>query len=381
MTESAYLSYLEGERKAALLYRALADTVTGERRAALLELADIEEQHAAHWVDVCDSHGIPVPPAPEVLDVDDAALVRRARAAGLTSVLADLEATENANAGLYDGEPLAPADMARDERRHATALAAMRPPAGTPSAQTAASTPVDFGESWHRGDRSGAVRAAVFGISDGLVSNTALVMGFAGGAVNGSTVLFAGVAGLLAGAFSMAAGEYVSVASQRDLFQREIDIEAAELRDKPEEERRELELIYRAKGLDRDAAAVMADRIMADPAVALDTLAREELGLDPSQLGSPVKVASSSFAAFAVGAIVPVIPYLLTVLLPAVIPAGLALALAIGLSLMSMVAVGMIVGRLSGRGILRSVIRQVAFGTAAAAVTFVIGRIIGTTLG
>ncbi len=124
----------------------------------------------------------------------------------------------------------------------------------------------------------------VFGASDGLVSNTALVMGFAGSGIESGTVLFAGIAGLLAGAFSMAAGEYVSVASQRDLFQREIAMEAQELKEKPLEEQRELELIYRAKGLDRETAKAAAAKIMSNPETALDTLAREELGLDPDEL-------------------------------------------------------------------------------------------------
>ncbi|MHB1213008.1 MAG: VIT1/CCC1 transporter family protein, partial [Candidatus Nanopelagicales bacterium] len=231
----------------------------------------------------------------------------------------------------------------------------------------------------HRGARSGATRAAVFGISDGLVSNTALVMGFAGAATSNRTVLFAGLAGLLAGAFSMAAGEYVSVASQRDLFRREIEIEAAELREKPEEEQRELELIYRAKGLDRDSAAKVAAQIMSDPGTALDTLAREELGLDPSALGSPVRVAVSSFFAFAVGAIVAVVPYLFflspgaSTVAPAVI--------AISLAMVTMLVVGGIVGRLSGRGVAFSAMRQLLWGTGAALVTFAVGHLIGVSIG
>ncbi|MGH3822916.1 MAG: VIT1/CCC1 transporter family protein [Pseudonocardiaceae bacterium] len=133
-------------------------------------------------------------------------------------------------------------------------------------------------EPWHRTDRSGSLRAGVFGVSDGLVSNTALVMGFAGSGSSRTAILLAGVAGLLAGAFSMAAGEYVSMSSQREMYQREISLEAREVAEKPEEERAELVLLYRAKGLDRADAERLADRIMANPEVALDTLAREELG-------------------------------------------------------------------------------------------------------
>ena len=216
-------------------------------------------------------------------------------------------------------------------------------------------------------------------MSDGLVSNTALVMGFAGAAPDNSTILFAGLAGLLAGAFSMAAGEYVSVASQRDLFRREIAMEASELRDKPEEEEKELELIYRAKGLSREQAAMVAAQIMSDPKTALETLAREELGLDPNELGNPVKVAISSFVAFAIGASVVVLPYLFFTGSGA--SATVPLMLAIALALISMVVVGGVVGRLSGRGIVFSAARQLAWGVGAAAVTFGVGRIIGVNIG
>jgi VIT1/CCC1 family predicted Fe2+/Mn2+ transporter len=234
------------------------------------------------------------------------------------------------------------------------------------------------GEPWHRGDKSGSTRAAVFGVSDGLVSNTALVMGFAGASTNNSTVLFAGIAGLLAGAFSMAAGEYVSVASQRDLFQREIAMEASELREKPEEEQKELELIYRAKGVDRATAASLAAQIMSDPKTALDTLAREELGLDPDELGSPVKVAISSFIAFAIGASVVVLPYLF--FLGDGASTTTPLVLAITLAVIAMAVVGGIVGRLSGRGVVFSAARQLMWGVGAAAVTFAVGSLVGITV-
>jgi VIT1/CCC1 family predicted Fe2+/Mn2+ transporter len=234
------------------------------------------------------------------------------------------------------------------------------------------------GEKWHRTDRSGSVRAAVFGISDGLVSNTALVMGFAGANTANSTVLFAGLAGLFAGAFSMAAGEYVSVASQRDLFRREISMEAAELRDKPEEEQKELELIYRAKGISREIAAQTAAQIMSDPKMALETLAREELGLDPDELGSPIKVAIASFVSFAIGASFVVLPYFF-------LTGTAALITAICLALLAMIAVGATVGKLSGRNVFFSVGRQLMWGVGAAAVTFAIGKIVsavtGTSLG
>ena len=371
-----FLRYLEAERSAAMLYRALASNVDGDRREALLELADIEEQHAAHWIDKLTENGVAVPPAPTELDPSDAALVARARGAGFADVLRHLEEAEDADAGMYDAEPEAPSSMSEDEREHIEVFQQMRTSLapGEPAPPARKAPAPGEGEPWHRGDRSGSTRAAVFGISDGLVSNTALVMGFAGAAPDNRTILFAGLAGLLAGAFSMAAGEYVSVASQRDLFRREIEMEASELRDKPEEERKELELIYRAKGLDRAHAAEVADRIMADPKTALDTLAREELGLDPTELGNPVRVAISSFIAFAIGASVVVIPYLFT-------SGTTALVLAIVMSLTALVIVGGVVGRLSGRGVVFSAFRQVLWGTGAALITFLVGRLVGITVG
>ena len=370
-----FLAYLDAERKASLLYRALAQTVSGDRREALIELAAVEDDHAAHWIAKLEEYGVEVPPAPTTLDAKDAGLIKRARAAGLDGVLAQLEKAEGEGAGMYDDEPEAPATMSADEREHANKFRSMR---GASVPEFTPGMP-DFAETWHRGDRSGATRAAVFGISDGLVSNTALVMGFAGAAPNNSTILFAGLAGLLAGAFSMAAGEYVSVASQRDLFRREIAMEASELRDKPEEEQRELELIYRAKGLTKETAAATAEQLMADPARALDTLAREELGLNPDELGSPVKVALSSFIAFAIGACVVVIPYLFFTAPGASTTAPLYLAIA--MAVISLLVVGGIVGRLSGRGVVFSALRQFVWGAGAALITYFVGRLVGISIG
>lgn len=381
-----FLKYLEAERKASLLYRSLAEASDGERREALLELADIEDEHAAHWVAKLEEYGVPIPPAPAGLDPDDDAMVARARAAGMDDVLAHLEEAEGADAGMYDDEPEAPDSMSADEREHAETFRRLREHAPATAALDrgviSADGTIDFGEQWHRVDTSGTVRAAIFGISDGLVSNTALVMGFAGTGTDNGVVLFAGIAGLLAGAFSMAAGEYVSVASQRDLFEREIEMEARELREKPDEERKELELIYRAKGMDRATAKAAADRIFEDPQVALDTLAREELGLNPDELGNPYKVAVSSFIAFAIGAFVVVLPYLLAVVSPAIFGGGaVPLIMAVVLAAAALLIVGGLVGNFSGRGIVKGALRQFTVGALAAGVTYVIGRIIGDLTG
>ena len=371
-----FLRYLDAERNASLLYRALAESTDGEQREALLELADVEDKHAQHWVDKLTTYGVEIPPAPTVLNADDEQLVRRARSLGLVSVLDTLERNEGADAGMYDDEPEALPTMPSDEREHADVFRALK--GGEPERFPHRERSSKAGEPWHRADKSGSVRAAVFGVSDGLVSNTALVMGFAAaslaGAIENSVVLFAGLAGLLAGAFSMAAGEYVSMASQRDLFKREIDLERQELLEKPEEERLELELIYRAKGLPRDQARAVADQIMKDPEIALDTLAREELGLDPDELGSAWKAAVSSFLSFAIGASVVVIPY-------ALFSGMTAFVLAVALALVSLIVVGALVGYQSGRGVVFSAGRQVLWGVGAAGVTYLVGSLVGVNVG
>lgn len=371
-----FLRYLDAERNASLLYRALAESTDGDQREALLELADVEDKHAQHWVDKLTAYGVEIPPAPTVLNADDEQLVRRARSLGLVSVLDNLEQNEGADAGMYDDEPQALPTMPSDEREHADVFRALK--GSEPERFPHRERSTKGAEPWHRTDKSGSVRAAVFGVSDGLVSNTALVMGFAGaslaGAIENSVVLFAGLAGLLAGAFSMAAGEYVSMASQRDLFKREIDLERQELLEKPEEERLELELIYRAKGLPREQARAVADQIIKNPEIALDTLAREELGLDPNELGSAWKAAVSSFFSFAIGASVVVVPY-------ALFSGMTAFVLAVVLALVSLIVVGGLVGYQSGRGVAFSAGRQVLWGVGAAAVTYLVGSLVGVNVG
>jgi vacuolar iron transporter family protein len=386
-----FLGYLTDEREAARTYRALAELASGDRREALLELAAIEDRHASHWEALLRQRGVAVPPVDRARPPEHA-VVARARALGLDAVLGELEQAERDAQGVYDDEAFAAPGMADDERVHERTLrdlreagpqgsdgAGARAGSGTPRADR----PVDEAslreglaesEPWHRADKSGTLRAAIFGVSDGLVSNAALIMGFAGSGVANSTVAFAGVAGLLAGAFSMAAGEYVSVAGQRDVFARELRLEAQELAEHPEEEARELELLYRAKGMDPELARAAAAKILEDPEVALDTLAREELGLDPDDLGSPVRTAASSFASFAVGAAIPLLPF-------ALIPGAAALVLAVVMTALALLGVGAMVGRLSGAGVVRSALRQFVVGAAAAGVTYVIGRAIGGSVG
>lgn len=227
----------------------------------------------------------------------------------------------------------------------------------------------------HRIDaQSGTFRAAVFGINDGLVSNMSLVMGVAGASTDTRYVLLAGVAGLLAGAFSMAAGEYVSMRAQRELFENEIATEKREIAEDPQGEQKELELIYRSKGLPDAAAAKLASQMMKDPEVALDTHAKEELGLNMNELGSPWGAAASSFVAFVIGAGIPVLPYILFASSTAFMTSAL-------LSALALLAVGALISKYTGRSVLVSALRMLLIGFGAAAVTYLVGSAIGVSTG
>ena len=228
----------------------------------------------------------------------------------------------------------------------------------------------------HRGMGGGGnLRAAVFGINDGLVSNASLIMGVAGAGVDAGYVVTAGVAGLLAGALSMAAGEYVSMRSQREMFEYQIGLEREELAEYPEEEAEELALIYEARGMDLARARELAGELVRHPEHALDTLAREELGLNPDDLGSPWGAAGSSFAAFALGAAVPLLPFLIPQL------AGSTLAVAILLTAVSLFGVGTAISLFTGRSALLGGLRMVAIGGGAGLTTWMIGRLVGVGLG
>jgi len=224
-------------------------------------------------------------------------------------------------------------------------------------------------EEHHRDVTGGWLRPAVFGVMDGLVSNTALIAGVAGGGAAPRAVALAGLAGLVAGAFSMATGEYVSVASQAELTHAEIEIEKAELARVPEEEQAELALAYIKRGVDPDTAAEVARQLSLDPEQAWRVHAREELGVDPDDLPSPWLAAGSSFGAFTIGALVPLLPYVL----------GLtSLLVPVLLALLALFAAGALVSRFTNRTALYSGGRQLLLGGAAAAVTFGIGTAVGT---
>ncbi|HEX6230786.1 MAG TPA: VIT1/CCC1 transporter family protein [Actinomycetota bacterium] len=225
------------------------------------------------------------------------------------------------------------------------------------------------------GGKSGALRAAIFGVNDGLVSNVSLIFGVAGAGVDREVIVLAGVAGLLAGAFSMAAGEYISVRVQREVFERLIHLEAHEIGSDPDAEREELRDLYVRKGLSSELARRLAEELMRDPEVALDTHAREELGLDPEEgLGSPLAAAGSSFATFSVGALVPLLPFLVASGTGAVVASG-------AFSGLSLFGVGAAMTYLTGRPWLRSGARMLALGTGAAAITYAVGKLLDVGVG
>jgi VIT1/CCC1 family predicted Fe2+/Mn2+ transporter len=356
----------QGEIDGVEIYRRLARAEKDPARAAIfLELAETEKTHLQNWVDRLRAAGVEPPNVGPSFRIR--ALGFLADRLGPRAVLPMVSAMESTGFDNYMAQPEAGPDMARDERSHSRTLSTMYSPGGDTDVAGIAR-----GESWHRVDTGGQLRAAIFGVSDGLLSNLSLVIGIAGANPEGRFIILAGVAGLLAGAFSMGAGEYISVTSQRELFERQIELEREELESDPEQERRELALIYRAKGLPPEEAESLSTRILADRGVALETLAREELGLNPEGLGSPWGVAISSFLAFASGAIIPVIPWFFG--------SGTANFVAsVLLGCVAMFGVGAAVSLFTGRNPLFAGGRQLAIGGAAAAVTFSIGKLIGVS--
>jgi VIT1/CCC1 family predicted Fe2+/Mn2+ transporter/rubrerythrin len=372
-----YRENLDDEIDGIAIYRMLADAEKDrERKAIFDELAEVEERHADVWRRKLVEAG--EEPQEHGPSLKIRTLGWLARRFGPRSVLPMVRSMEAGAYGAYMAQGEAGQAIAPDERHHRKMMSKLE--RGTPSREAEGPEPSETivkRETWHRTGGGGTLRASVFGVSDGLVSNASLVMGFSGAQTQGEFVLLAGVAGLLAGAFSMGAGEYVSMRAQRELFERQIELERQELEESPEEELRELTLIYRAKGLPENEARATASRLMEDQDVALTTLVREELGLDPSELGSPWGASIGSFLAFAAGAMVPVLPFLFA---PAneAIAAGY-VAVSAGLSLLALFGVGTALSLFTGRSALWSGLRQAGLGAAAAALTFAIGGAIGVS--
>jgi vacuolar iron transporter family protein len=366
------LANLALERDAVVLYEQLARIERDpERAAAFSRIAANERRHAEIWARRLARAGENVPPfgGPRLRV---RMIIALARLFGTDRVADLVQALEGDEEEAYAVQ-LTPetAAIAADEREHAEIWKRLQSPAGQKKRRRSKG---GADEAWHRGGQSGTFRAAVFGANDGLVSNLSLVMGVAGAVADNNIIVLAGIAGLLAGAFSMAAGEYISMQSQRELFERQIAIEREEMRVMPDEEQAELAEIFRNKGLEAADAERIAAHLMKDPAKALDTKVREELGLDPDELGSPWGAALSSFAAFSIGAVIPLLPFLLGNGLPALLGA-------LALSFAALFTVGALVSLLTGRSLLFSGGRQVAIGAIAAAVTYAVGTLIGVGLG
>jgi VIT1/CCC1 family predicted Fe2+/Mn2+ transporter len=360
-----YLANLKDERNSAALYRAMAALEKNPKIAEVYrKLAETEDAHAETWRRRLLEAGMD-PPAFR-LSLRTRALIWLMRRFGSDIVIPALSTMEDRGSNNYRVQPEA-ADMVPAEQSHGRLLRHIEQTVrgGMEGAALARL------EGRHRSAGGNALRAAVLGASDGLLSNFSLVMGAAGAELSGRGILLTGIAGLLAGAISMALGEWISVQSSRELYQKQISTEKDEIAMAPEEEVDELTLIYQARGLDEAAARRFAARIMNDPDTAIDTLARDELGINPEELGgSAWEAAIVSFLLFAAGAIVPVLPFLLVTGTTAIIAS-------IAISAAGLFTIGSAITLFTGRSILYSGVRQVLFGLAAAAAVYLIGHLMG----
>jgi VIT1/CCC1 family predicted Fe2+/Mn2+ transporter len=343
------------EKESAWLYRRVAAAERDARKRRLFEqLADAAEEQAGRWEQIAARSAGPAGPrsrrfAPALRARIVARLLKRFEPRSLRPVLAAMKlrglsvySGPSAAAGAIAGHPM-PTSLAEVGARHRSSL-------------------------------GGSLRAAVFGVNDGLISNMSLVLGVAGAGAPGGYVLTAGAAGLLAGALSMAAGEYVSVRSQREMYEYQMALEREELREYPEEEAEELALIYQARGVELEQARAVSRTLLARPEQALDVLAREELGLNPDDLGSPWRAASASFVTFAAGAALPLAPFVARLTGTQAIVAA---ALITGAALF---AVGLGLSLFTGRDALRSAVRMVLIGGGAGTLSFLVGRLLGVAI-
>lgn len=341
------LSSWKEEKRSAYLYRIISDQESGTPRQLLfLELAREADNQAELWAVEARKSGLAVPEK-YVPDIRVRIVAWLARKWGPRKIRAILAAIKIRGLSVYSSHRLGfhPVPESLEE----------------------------VGASHQGGGTSGGLRAAVFGVNDGLVSIACLVMGVAGASSEHGVILLTGVAGLLAGAFSMAAGEYVSMRSQREMFEYQIGLERDELAQYPSEEAAELTLIYRARGMREDEARALAERMIADPEMGLNTLAREELGLNPDELGSPWLAAVSSFFAFFAGGLIPLLPYILNV-------ARHPLLIAIVLTGVALFSVGAVLSLFTGRSALWGGLRMLGIGGAAGAITYLIGDLLGASL-
>ena len=356
---------LQGEVDGAAVYRAMArGEKDGSLAAVYLKLADTEERHGQMWETKLRESGalrhLPRPSWRAHL------LAMLTRVGGVALVASTMSANESRGQYAYDGRPDAGTALPSEGRSHARVLREIA--SGGLSGPAIARL-----EGRHRAAAGNALRAAVLGVNDGLVSNFGLIMGVAGAGADPRAVLVAGLAGLLAGALSMALGEWLSVQSARELFGRQIAIEREELAAAPDEEEDELALIYQSRGMAEVDARLMARQAIRSDS-ALDTLAREELSIDPQELGGSAYVAAgTSFAMFAIGALVPILPLLFA-------SGTVAIAASAVLSAGALFGVGALITVITGQPAIHAGARQLLIGVAAAAITYGLGRLVGAAI-
>ncbi len=368
-----YRENLQGEIDAIALYSLLAEKEEGQAlQDFYTRMVEVETIHADVWRKHLADAGVGTDRMSPAWRAR--ALMFVARHFGPSLVVPTIAEREASDEAMYDDQPEALGRMPGDERSHARLFRELAQGKGM-SGGTLARI-----EGRHRGSGGNQLRAAVLGANDGLVSNLSLSMGVAGAATGasatGNPVLVAGLAGLLAGALSMAIGEWLSVQSARELYAHQVKVEREELLMVPDEEEEELALIYQAKGLTAEQARHMAKSIVGgEIGHAVDTLAREELGIDPDELGGSAWVAAgTSFLLFALGAIVPVAPFVFTEGLAAVVASVVVSAAALML-------VGAAITIVTGSSVIRTGGRQVLLGLFAAAVTFGLGSLVGNAVG
>ncbi len=351
------------ELDAAWLYDQLADLSESQSARVLREMAESERQHAEHWVRLLPDETVGTEQHRPSLRVRLMAF--QARLWGLGFVISQLRREELIDIQRYVSDPDS-GDLAEEEREHRAQLAELAPQYGAVGA-------VGEGHAGVGASGASTFRAALFGLNDGVVSNLALIAGVAGVTVGSDAVLVAGIGGWLAGAFSMAAGEYISVRSQSEVLERQIAMERDEVLLDPQEERRELVTIYQAKGLSKDLAEQVADELSQRPEAMVDTMVREELGLDPDELGNPWRAAGSSFLSFSLGALIPLLPFLIwhasgwTVNYAALVASVLA-------SVVTLAIAGLFTSLVTSRNPLYTAARSVFVGILFTGITFAIGR-------
>jgi vacuolar iron transporter family protein len=357
------------ERNSAMIYQALTEAEKDERIAEVYRrMIAVELRHADKWASMLKEEG-------EIVsdfhpDFRTRLLIQLSKWFGASAILPSVQTMEQKGSKSYSSQKDT-GGMVREEQSHAFLINQIT---GSMRGGFEGGVLAQL-EGRHRATGGNALRAAVLGDNDGLVSNLSLVMGVAGASLPSNTILITGIAGLLAGSCSMALGEWLSVQSSRELFTHQIKIETAEIESNPEEEIEELALIYEARGLKQEQAKALASQIMVNESYAIQTLAREELGVNPDELGgSPWEAAITSFILFALGAIIPVLPYFFV--------SGVnAVAISIALSTVGLFILGAGISFFTGRSPVYSGIRMVIFSLLAAAITFAIGRLIGVSIG